>query len=157
MKSFIDPDFDAFAGPGNMPKRIREYCKNTNQPIPETEGDVIRCIAQSLAMKCAYAVKGLEDTLGKKIDVIHMLGGGIKDKMVCKFIANATGKKVIAGPVEATSTGNALMQLTALGKIKDLNEAREVVRNSFDVTEYMPEEPEKWDRAYNDLFIKLVK
>ena len=77
--------------------------------------------------------------------------------MVCKFIANATGKKVIAGPVEATSTGNALMQLTALGKIKDLNEAREVVRNSFDVTEYMPEEPEKWDRAYNDLFIKLVK
>lgn len=157
LKSFIDPDFDAFAGPGNMPERIREYCKNTNQPIPETEGDVIRCIAQSLAMKCAYAVKGLEDTLGKKIDVIHMLGGGIKDKMVCKFIANATGKKVIAGPVEATSTGNALMQLTALGKIKDLNEAREVVRNSFDVTEYMPEEPEKWDRAYNDLFIKLVK
>lgn len=157
LKSFIDPDFDAFAGPGNMPKRIREYCKNTNQPIPETEGDVIRCIAQSLAMKCAYAVKSLEDTLGKKIDVIHMLGGGIKDKMVCKFIANATGKKVIAGPVEATSTGNALMQLTALGKIKDLNEAREVVRNSFDVTEYMPEEPERWDRAYNDLFIKLVK
>jgi len=146
--SFIDPDNMAFAGPGNMPRRVREFCKNTNQPIPEDEGAVIRCIAQSLAMKCAYALHGLEDVFGRPIDIIHMLGGGIKDTMVCQFIANATGKKVIAGPVEATSTGNALIQFMSLGKISNLNEARNVVKNSFETEEYLPQDTESWIAAY---------
>ncbi len=149
FESFIDPDNSAFAGPGNMPKKIREYCKNTSQKVPETEGEIIRCIAQSLAMKCAYAVKGMEDTLDKNLDVIHMIGGGIKDTMVCSFISCATGKKVIAGPVEATGTGNALMQLKTLGKIGSLKEARQVVKNSFDTKEYYPQDRELWEEAYN--------
>ncbi len=148
FESFINPDDEAFAGPGNMPKRIREYCKKTGQKVPETEGEVIRCAAQSIAMKCAYAVKGMEDTLGKNLDVIHMVGGGIKDTMVCTLISCATGKKVVAGPVEATGTGNALMQLTALGKIGSLDEARKVVINSFDTKEYLPTEQDAWSAAY---------
>lgn len=148
FESFINPDDEAFAGPGNMPKRIREYCKKTGQKVPETEGEVIRCAAQSIAMKCAYAVKGMEDTLGKTLDVIHMVGGGIKDTMVCTLISCATGKKVVAGPVEATGTGNALMQLTSLGKIKSLAEARKVVINSFDTKEYLPTEQDAWTAAY---------
>ncbi len=155
LKSFIDPDYHTFAGPGNMPKRIREFCEKTGQPVPQSEGEIIRCIAQSLAMKCAYTVKGIEDVIGKKLDTVHMFGGGIKDTMVCKFIANATGKRVVAGPVEATSTGNALVQFMALGKIKDLSEARQVVKNSFDTVEYMPEDSESWAEAY-ERFTKLL-
>ncbi len=154
LKSFIDPDYSAFAGPGNMPRRIREFCEKTGQPVPQSEGEIIRCIAQSLAMKCASTVKGIEDVIGKKLDTIHMFGGGIKDTMVCKFIANATGKRVVAGPVEATSTGNALVQFMALGKIKDLTEARQVVKNSFDNVEYLPEDSAVWEEAYNK-FIEI--
>ena len=93
--------------------------------------------------------------MGKKLDTIHMLGGGIQNKLLCKFIANATGKRVVAGPVEATSLGNALMQLTALGKIKDLKEARKVVKNSFDTVEYMPENHDAWEEAYGR-FLKIL-
>ena len=148
FQSFINPDDEAFAGPGNMPKRIREYCEKTGQKVPENEGEIIRCAAQSIAMKCAYAVKGMEDTLGKNLDVIHMVGGGIKDTMVCTLISCATGKKVVAGPVEATGTGNALMQLMALGKLSSLEEARKVVTKSFDTKEYLPTEQDKWTEAY---------
>lgn len=149
FESFIDPDYETFATPGNMPEKIREYCRKTGQKVPETEGEVIRCAAQSLAMKCAYAIKGMEDTLGKKLDVIHMVGGGIKDTMVCTLISCASGKKVVAGPVEATGTGNALMQLTALGKVKSLTDARKVVINSFDTKEYLPQDQDAWAKAYD--------
>jgi len=155
LMSFIDPDNMTFAGPGNMPRRIREFCEKTGQSVPQTEGEIVRTILQSLALKCAYTIKGLENVMGKKLDTIHMLGGGIQNKLLCKFIANATGKRVVAGPVEATSLGNALMQLTALGKIKDLKEARKVVKNSFDTVEYMPENHELWKEAY-DRFLKVL-
>lgn len=155
FESFIDPDDDTFAAPGNMPRRIREYCEKTGQKVPQTEGEIIRCAAQSIAMKCAYAVKGMEDTLDRNLDVVHMVGGGIKDTMVCTLIACATGKKVIAGPVEATGTGNALMQLISLGKIKSLADARKVVINSFDTKEYLPTEQDKWIDAY-DKFLTVT-
>ena len=146
--SLIDPDYSAFGVPGNMPKRIKEFCERTGQTVPETPGDVIRCAAQSLAFKIAMSVDGMEETLGRKINKIHMVGGGIKDTMVCKFTANASGRPVIAGPVEATSTGNAIMQLIALGKIKDIKEARRIIKNSFPVKVYEPENSAEWKAAY---------
>ena len=155
LVSFIDPDYEKFAVPGNMPKRIREFCELTNQKVPENEGETVRIIAQSLAMKCAYYVDCLEKIIDKKIDVIHMVGGGIKDTMVCKFIANATGKAVVAGPVEATGMGNALVQLMALGAVKDLKDGRQVVENSFETTHYLPEDNEAWKSAY-DRFLKII-
>jgi len=155
LVSFINPDDESFVAPGNMPKRIRKYCEKTNQPVPQTQGDIIRTIAQSLALKCAQTLRGLEDILGEKLDVIHMMGGGIKDAMVCQFIANATGKRVIAGPVEATSTGNALLQLMALCKIENLAQARQIVKNSFPVKEYTPQDTPLWKQAY-DTFVDLA-
>ncbi len=155
-KSFIDPDYHDFATPGNMPKKIRKFCEETGQPVPEGQGEIIRCALESLAFKCRMVVDALEDISKEKIEVIHMLGGGIKDKMFCGFVANATKRKVIAGPVEATGTGNALVQLMALGKVADLKEARASVKNSFPINIYEPENGDEWDAAYEE-FKKYAK
>lgn len=148
FESFIDPDYHDFATPGNMPQKIRNFCERTGQKVPQSEGEVIRCAAQSLAMKCRMVADALEDVQGKKLEAIHMLGGGIKDTMVTSFVANATGKRVVAGPVEATSTGNAAVQFMALGKIKSLQEARTIIRNSFPIKVYEPQDTELWNQAF---------
>ena len=148
FRSLIDPDYSAFETPGNMPERIRKYCEITNQPVPETTGAVIRTIAESLAFKYRQVVEGMEEVTGKKYSVINIVGGGIKDKMICQFTANATNRVVNAGPVEATSIGNVIVQGIALGAIKDLNEGRKAVQNSFDIAEYTPEDPDAWNEAY---------
>lgn len=146
--SLIDPDYDQFQTPGNMPKRIREYCSRTGQKVPETKGEIVRCIAESLAFRYRYTIEGMEAVTGNKYNVVNIVGGGIKDKMICQFTANATKRTVSAGPVEATSIGNVLVQAMAMGAIKDLNEGRKVVRNSFDIAEYMPQDSAVWDEAY---------
>ena len=148
FRSLIDPDYSAFETPGNMPERIRKYCEMTNQPVPETTGAVIRTNAESLAFKYRQVVEGMEEVTGKKYSVINIVGGGIKDKMICQFTANATNRVVNAGPVEATSIGNVIVQGIALGAIKDLNEGRKAVQNSFDIAEYTPEDPDAWNEAY---------
>lgn len=146
--SLIDPDYHKFQTPGNMPKRIREYCEQTGQKVPETKGEIIRCIAESLAFKYRQVVEGMEDVTGKKYDVINIVGGGIKDKMICSFTANATGRKVSTGPVEATSIGNVIVQGIAMGAIKNLEEGRKIVKNSFPIDVYIPENSDKWNEAY---------
>lgn len=146
--SLIDPDYEAFQTPGNMPRRIREYCEKTGQKVPQTKGDIVRCIAESLAFRYRYTIEGMEEVNNKKYNTIHIVGGGIKDKMICKCTANATKRVVEAGPVEATSLGNVLVQAMAMGAIKDLEEGRKVIKNSFDVARYEPEDSEAWDAAY---------
>ena len=146
--SLIDPDYHKFQTPGNMPKRIREYCEKTGQKVPETKGEIVRCIAESLAFKYRQVVEGMEDVTGKKYDVINIVGGGIKDKMICSFTANATGRKVSTGPVEATSIGNVIVQGMAMGAIKDLAEGRKIVKNSFPIEVYEPQDKNKWNEAY---------
>ncbi len=148
FESFIDPDNVAFAGPGNMPKFIADFCRTTGQPVPEGVGPITRCIAQSLAMKYRYCIECLEDILGRRIDVVHLVGGGIKDKMMCQFTANATGRRVVAGPVEATSMGNIAAQLIALGEIKTLDEARGIIKASFEPAYYEPQDADAWSDAY---------
>jgi len=155
FRSFINPDDPSFAPPGNMPRRIREFCEKTGQPVPQTEGEIIRCAMESLALKCRMVADALEDVQGKKLEAIHMLGGGIKDTMLCEFIACATKKKVAAGPVEATSTGNALIQLMSLGKVGNLTEARAIVKNSFPIKYYESANSEAWDAAYES-YKKIV-
>ncbi len=156
FKSFIDPDDEMFAPPGNMPRRIREFCEKTGQPVPQNEGEIIRCIAQSLAFKFRMVTDAIEDITGEPLKAVHMVGGGIKDTMVCRFTASATGKTVLAGPVEATSTGNALLQLMALGKIDGLMEGRTIVKNSFPIKTYEPEDSDAWNAAYEN-YKKIVK
>lgn len=149
FKSFIDPDHYSLVAPGNMPERIRDYCRKTGQPVPETRGEIIRCITQSLALKYRMTLEKLEDLLGRPLLVIHMVGGGIKDKLLCQFTADATGRNVVAGPVEASSIGNILVQAMALGRIKDLKEIRSIVKASFPIFTYTPENKEQWDKAYD--------
>ena len=146
--SLIDPDYEAFQTPGNMPEKIRDYCRMTNQQVPETRGEIVRCIAQSLAFKYRQTVENMEDVTGRKYSVINIVGGGIKDKMICRFTANATGRVVEAGPDEATSIGNVIVQAMAVGAIKDLKEGREIIKNSFDIARYEPRDKEEWDNAY---------
>ncbi len=147
-RSFIDPDDPSFAPPGNMPKRIRDFCEKTGQPIPQSEGEIIRCAMESLALKCRMVVDALEDVQARSLEAVHMLGGGIKDTMFCEFVACATRKLVWAGPVEATSTGNALLQFMALGKVANLTEARRVVKASFPVKTYEPKDEADWEQAF---------
>lgn len=154
--SFVDPDDISFIAPGNMPERIREYCRKTGQPVPETKGEVVRCITQSLALKYRMTLEKLEDLLGRKLPVIHMVGGGIKDKLLCRFTAEATGRSVIAGPIEASSIGNILVQAMALGNVKDLKEIRSIVKASFPIVTYTPTEKELWDKAYA-IYKELIK
>ncbi len=154
--SFIDPDDISFAPPGDMPARIRAFCEKTGQSVPQTKGEIVRCIAESLALKYRHTVECLEEILGKRLNVIHMVGGGIKDRMLCQFTANATGRKVEAGPTEATSIGNIAVQAMALGEIKNVQQARSIIKASFPTTVYEPTETKAWDEAYK-VFKEIVE
>ena len=154
MQCFIDPDDQRFAPPGNQIKRIREFCQETGQYVPQTDGEIVRCIYESLAMKYKYTFENLKKCTGKDFEAIHMVGGGTKDGFLCQMTADATSTPVIAGPIEATAAGNIAVQLIALGEIKDLSEAREIIADSFSVQEFKPCDNE-FDKYY-DAFCKLL-
>ena len=135
----INPDDSTFYAPGNMPEKIRSFCLRTNQQVPESIGEIVRVIAEGLALRIRHTVEGLERATGKTYDVIHMFGGGIQDQLFCQTVADFTGKKVIAGPKEATAMGNILLQAIGLGHVKDIHEARAIIRASVEITAYEPD------------------
>ncbi|MBA4493790.1 rhamnulokinase [Paenactinomyces guangxiensis] len=148
FQSFIDPDDPMFLHPEHMPRQIRKYCHDTNQYVPQTEGEILRCIMESLALKYRLVLERTEKLADKKFSGLHMVGGGIYNVMLCQFTANAIARPVWAGPAEATAVGNLLVQYITLGKIKNIQEARQVVRNSFPVQTYDPQDIHMWDDAY---------
>ena len=148
FKCFIDPDAPEFVPHGNIPGRVREYCEKTGQPVPETVGEVMRCIYESLALKYRLTLDKLEDCTGKKYPSIHVIGGGTKDTLLCRMTACSTGRKVIAGPVEATVLGNIAIQLMSCGAISSISQARKIVGNSEKTVEYLPENENQWNEAY---------
>ena len=148
FQSFIDPDAPEFVAAGNIPRRIREFCKRTGQKVPETDAEVVRCINQSLALKYRYALEQIESLTKKHYETIYMIGGGIQSKLLCQMAAGASGRKVVAGPVEATALGNLAVQFMAMGEIKDVAEARTIIANSEKTYEYLPEDAEKWEESY---------
>ena len=156
FQSFIDPDVPEFNTAGDIPSRIRAVCERTGQKLPQTVGDIMRCINQSLALKYRYALEQIEQCTGKHFDKIHMIGGGIQSKLLCQMTASASGRKVIAGPVEATALGNIAVQLMALGEIQDVKEARQIIKNSEMTYEYEPQDREKWDEAY-EKFVGMME
>jgi rhamnulokinase len=156
FKSLIDSDDDSFYSPGNMPEKVREFCRRTGQVIPQDKAAIVRCVMESLALKYRAALEGLEKIAGYKLPVLHVVGGGSKNIMLCRFTANAIGRPVITGPVEATAVGNLVCQLIALGEVSGLKEARMVVRNSFPTSEYLPEDNSGWDATY-ERFINICK
>lgn len=155
LKCFIDPDSPEFTPPGNQPRRIAEFCRRTGQYVPQTKGEIIRCIFDSLAMKYRYVVEKIEEIRKAPVSSINIVGGGTKEEPLCRLCAAASGKTVYAGPVEATAIGNLLVQAIAMGEIKDLSEAREVVRRSFEIKCYEPEGTDAFDAAY-DRFISIL-
>lgn len=146
--SFVDPDDPRFSAPGDMPNRIREVCQETGQAIPEDEGEVVRVIYESLAMKYRRTKENLERVTKRSFPLIHVVGGGTKDGLLSQFTANATNASVVAGPIEATALGNIAVQLLAEKKIKTLKDARDVIGNSFNRLTYEPENQKAWDEAY---------
>ncbi len=157
LASIINPDDKLFATPGNMPERIREYCRRTGQYVPQTPGEISRCVLESLALRYRYTVNDLETLSGKKINTINIVGGGTQNKLLCQVTSDACGVPAVAGPIEATAIGNILVQLMSLGEIKTIEQGREIVRNSFDTVTYHPDpDREKWDRAFAK-FCELVK
>lgn len=155
FKSFINSDDPAFETPGNLPRRVREFCEKSGQPVPETRGDVMRCIYQSLAFKYKYTFEGLRSITGKDFRAIHIFGGGIKDTLLCQLTADACGVPVTAGPAEATVLGNIAAQLIALGEIEDLPTARKIIRNSVDLKIYEPKDTAPWNEHY-EAFKKII-
>ncbi|MBQ2896699.1 MAG: rhamnulokinase [Clostridia bacterium] len=156
FRCFIDPSDDSFMAPKDMPQAVKDYCAKTGQNVPETQGQIVRCIVESLALKYRNAIENLEKTIGRPINTINMVGGGIKDTMLCRFTAEATGRKVVAGPTEGTAIGNLLIQAYALGEVKDLKEIRDVVRNSVPLEVYEPANKDAWDKAYEE-FLRVTK
>ena len=128
-------DVDAFLHPGHMPEKIAAWCRAHSQRVPHTPGEFVRVILESLAIRYNQVLEGIEKLTGKRIDVIHIVGGGSKNKLLNSLVVKATGRRVIAGPVEGTAIGNLLVQALGAGDIGSLAEARVIVRNSFDVQE----------------------
>lgn len=158
LVSIIDPDDKSFATPGDMPRRIAEYCQKTGQPVPETEGEIVRCILDSLALRYRCTVEAIAELTGTPATAVNIVGGGTQDKLLCQLTADACGMDVVAGPVEATAIGNICMQAIAAGELANVREARDVVSRSFDVEYYAPtkEGTERFDAAY-DKFLALTK
>lgn len=148
LKCFIDPDAPEFTPAGNIPRRIREFCKRTGQEVPETVGEIVRCINESLAMKYRLVLEELKECTQKEYETLYMVGGGTQSKLLCQCTANACGCKVSAGPVEATVLGNIALQLLAQGAISSIEEAREIISKSQEIDIFLPEEKEAWEEGF---------
>ena len=156
FRSFIDPDAPELSSHGNLPDKIRDYCRKTNQPVPETVGQVVRCIYESLALKYRLAIEQISKCTGKSSDVLHLMGGGTKDGFLCELTAQSLGIPVIAGPIEATALGNIVLQLIALGEIKSIEEGRRIIAETEKVKAFSEKHTPDWDEAYIK-FCEIIK
>lgn len=144
----FDVDDGQFFKNGNMIEKIQEYCKKTNQTVPVTVGEIVRVILESLAFKIKRVFVLMQKSLGYDVPTIHMAGGGIQNTLLCEFVANALGKKIITGPIEATVTGNMMMQAKAMGDAPEENEFRQLIKASFELKIYECNDTKEWDEKY---------
>ena len=149
FESLIDPDHASFLNPPHMPSAISAFCRSTEQPSPESASAFARTILVSLAFKYRAVLESLEELTGNQYSTIRIIGGGAKNRLLNQFTANATGRTVIAGPVEATALGNLAMQMLATGAVASLKEARSVIDRSFPAEEFRPEETGIWQSHYS--------
>ncbi len=146
--AFINPDDASFASPGNMPEKIRALCRKIGQPEPLDKGTILRVATESLALKYRVVFDSIKSLTGKQFTRLHTGGGGIQNGALSQATANALGLEVIAGPVEATSCGNVVIQMLATGHLSDLQAGRDLVRRSFDFQVYQPKDKAAWEAAY---------
>lgn len=155
LECLINPVAPQFVKPGLMPQKITNYCRETNQPLPKTHGEILRCILDSLALKYHEVLREIVGITGQEPKYLHIVGGGSKNELLNQLTANAAQVSVFAGPSEATAIGNILVQAVALGHLGSLADLRRVVRQSFPVTLYRPEDAPTWMKAY-ERFQKLA-
>lgn len=148
LRSFIDPNETRFLPPGDHPRLVQAFCAEHGQPPPATHGEIVRCVLDSLALAYRDVLDTLNTLVGYPAEVIHIVGGGARNTLLCQLTANATGLPVVAGPVEATVIGNALVQLIALGELANMDEARQLVAAASDLRRYEPQATDAWDDAY---------
>ncbi|NIK80361.1 rhamnulokinase [Paenibacillus castaneae] len=148
FSAFIDPDDPLFLYPGDMPARLAQYGLRTGQTLAQDAGSIVRCILESLALKYRYVLELTEQLSGQSFNGLHMVGGGIQNTLLCQWTANAIGKPVWAGPIEGSAIGNMVVQWIASGELADIWEARQVIRESFPVDVYEPEQTKEWQDAY---------
>ncbi len=155
FKCFIDPDAPEFVPHGNIPERVREFCRKTGQYVPETVGEIMRCIYESLAMKYRLTFEKLRECTERDYPVIHVIGGGTKDGLLCQMTANSCDRTVKAGPIEATVMGNVAVQLMSDGSVKNIGQARKIVADSSELKTFEPKDTDKWAGAYEN-FLKVT-
>lgn len=155
FQSFVDPDHLMFLNPLHMPKQIQQFCRETGQRAPQTYGESVRCILESLAMKYRFILERTERLTEHRFDGLHMVGGGIHNAMLCQFTANAIARPVWAGPAEASAIGNLIVQYIALGQVKDVHEGRSIIKESFPVETYEPHNQAAWEEEYGT-FLELT-
>jgi rhamnulokinase len=150
----IDPDDPVFLAPGNMPARIDEFCARTGQDKPATRAATVRCVLESLALAYRRTLRSAREIAGREIDVVHVIGGGSQNELLCQLTADACGVPVLAGPVEASALGNVLVQARALGEpLPDLSAMRALVRATHRLRRYAPQgRPADWDAAESRVF-----
>jgi rhamnulokinase len=153
--SIVNPDDDSFILPASMPDALAAYCRKTGQPAPADAGATVRCALESLALRYRWVLERLEELAGSPIEVIHVVGGGSQNALLCQLTADACNRQVLAGPVEATAIGNLMIQALGLGLVSSLSQAREVVRQSFEVVQYNPQSTGVWEEPYQR-FLKLL-
>jgi len=155
FKAFIDVDDRCFLMPGDFPGAIADFCNRTGQEPPQTRGAIVRCILESLALKYRYTFEKLQVVMGRKLGRIHIVGGGSRNELLNRFTAEATGVPVIAGPAEATSLGNIMLQLITLGESGSLQQSREIISRSFNTITFEAGTGRGWEDAY-EKFVKLL-
>ena len=148
LQALIDPADPRFAKPDNMPQKIADFCRETGQVPPQTPGETVRCVLESLACTYRRTLEQMEEMTGHKIKVLHIVGGGSQNRLLNQCTADAIGRTVLAGPVECTAIGNVLIQALALGHLESLAALRDVVRRSFALQSYQPQNTAAWDQAY---------
>ncbi|MBQ1700949.1 MAG: rhamnulokinase [Prevotella sp.] len=148
FRSIINPDDAMFANPSNMIQAIQTYCKQTNQPVPETPAEICRCIFDSLALRYRQVFTWLAEFASFPLDTLHIIGGGSLNKYLNQFTANSLGVTVYAGPQECTAIGNIMLQAKAMGLVKDIWEMRAIIANSIELVKYTPTDKAAWDAAY---------
>lgn len=145
----VDPDDGRFLPPGDMPGRVVAFCRETGQAVPAGVGAVIRCLLESLALKYRWVLERLEEVLGRRLEPVHVVGGGIRNALLCQLTADATGRPVVAGPAEATAIGNLLVQALGLGRIGSVEDIRAVARASCEPRTFAPDgDHGRWEEAY---------
>lgn len=154
--AFIDPNDPSFAAPGDMPEKVRAFCKKTGQAVPEGKGLILRVATESLALKYRQVAETLSEVTGRKFDVLHAGGGGIQNELLIQSTADALGISVVAGPVEATSCGNIITQMVATGDLPDIASGRKLIADSMETKIFFPQSPQDWEKPYQK-FTKITR